>query len=491
MANYRLRVGFSVGYSLSANAGSYSLTGMAAVLTYAGSSSNITSSVVASRTGGAGVTGVAPLYVHFDATGTTSSDGNITNPTLGGAFRNIQHAFDFGDTSSGTWVQTGNSRNSYSGGPITAHVYETPGIYTVNVTHSAAGTPNKAATPIVITVSDPDVVYAGTATICIEGGSVTGTGGPALCLYFATISAAGGIQSNKRYLFKKGQTHTGSLSTSATGVRIASYGSGAKPIITSATSISGDNVCVRDVEQRGFYQHYGVHDCVMSVDLRIPTVTTGQGMFQTQESQQFITTHNQCFWECTVSDVGGTGGYGFYGTCNSVAFLGLNTQSQFQHDVRVTNHYKTCVQNCYLQGNNPTGVQTALKMHAGSSGLTPTIWNGVSSGICASEMAVVGYNRVGTSISPINWYVNIDPQNELAGQPEGIQDGIVENNAFTRGTSGSPQDILLGGRRLTARGNTITGAAHVNIATSTPGGVEPGGSIPVGWDGQYFTSGNQ
>lgn len=456
----------------------------------AGSGSAITSSVLASRTGGAGVAGVAPLYVHFDASGTTSSDGAITNLTNGGTFRQITHAFDFGDTGSGTWVQTGNSRNSHSGGPITAHVFETPGTYTVNVTHSHAGTGNRTATPIVITVSDPDTVYAGTATVCIEGGSVTGAGGPSGCAYFATLSAAGGLQASKRYLFKRGQTHSTSLSTSASNIRVGAYGAGAKPIITTDTSISGTNVCVRDVEQRQRYQQYGQHCCAMSVDMRVPNVGTGAGMFQIQESQEFATTRYQCFWECSANDTGGGGGYGLYGTACYVAVLGMNTQRQFQHDIRLTNHYKTCIQNCYLQGINPDGTQTAIKAHAANSGSSPTIWNESSAGICASEKLVIANNRIGSSVSPINWYVNCDPQNDvetfpgsgIGAQPEGVQDVIVENNAFTRGTTGSPQDVLFGMRRGTSRGNTISGGTF-QFAT----GVNSH-NIPSGWNGPYFSS---
>ena len=442
-----------------------------------GGSSAITSSVLASRTGGSGVSGAAPLYVHFDASGTTSSDSSITNSANGGIFRQITHLFDFGDTGAGTWIQTGNSRNSHNGGAITAHVFETPGTYTVNVTHSHPGTTDKAATPITITVSDPDTVYSGTNTVCIEGGSVTGTGGPAGCVYFASISAAGGLQSNKRYLFKKGQTHTGSLSTSNTGIRIGAYGSGAKPIIASGSSISGSNVCVRDIEQREFFQQYGQHDCAMSVDVRIPNNL----MFSTQGGD-FSQTKYQCFWECTANDAGGTSDYGFYGTATWVALLGLNTQSQGQHDVRLTNHYKSCVQNCYLQGNNPSGVQTALKAHAANSGSSPALWDETSAGNYASEKLVVSNNKVGTSTSPVNWYVNIDPQNDSGSQPEGIQDAIVENNAFTRGTSGSARDIMLGGRRLTQRGNTCTGGTLQVVTSTNPS------NIPSGWDGPYFNT---
>src|SRR5512145_1297788 len=79
-------------------------------------------SLVPSRT-----SGVAPLAVFFDATGTTRS--STFRP-----FHDVEYRWDFGDPVSGNWQptdgsRTGRSRNSATG-PVAAHVFGAPGTYT-------------------------------------------------------------------------------------------------------------------------------------------------------------------------------------------------------------------------------------------------------------------------------------------------------------------------------------------------------------------------
>lgn len=122
--------------------------------------SAINISVIASRT-----SGVAPLSVFFDATGTTDS---ITKRP----FHDLQYTWSFGDSAKGaTWAYGANpgknSRND-SSGPVAAHVFETPGIYTVTTTVTDDGIHfYKLKNPISITVTDPNKVFSGTSTICI------------------------------------------------------------------------------------------------------------------------------------------------------------------------------------------------------------------------------------------------------------------------------------------------------------------------------------
>ena len=76
--------------------------------------------------------GVAPLSVFFDTTGTVSS--TTTKP-----FHDIEYRWNFGETSgpgAGTWNQgsrPGKSSRNLATGPLAAHVYEMPGTYTVTV----------------------------------------------------------------------------------------------------------------------------------------------------------------------------------------------------------------------------------------------------------------------------------------------------------------------------------------------------------------------
>lgn len=186
---------------------------------------NITASVSPSRT-----TGVAPLYVNFDATATTSTLS--TNPS-----HELFYATDFGDYSAGVWangVQSSGLTSKNAGyGPVTGHVYETPGTYTVQmVVTDGVNTATKTGT---IVVQDPNTVYAGTDTICIShSGNFTGAPSGA-----QQVNTAGNTDmyaawntykaSNKRILFCKADSWTSSATitfSGLTGTMLNGYGTG-------------------------------------------------------------------------------------------------------------------------------------------------------------------------------------------------------------------------------------------------------------------------
>ncbi|MEK7706276.1 MAG: MopE-related protein, partial [Myxococcota bacterium] len=81
-------------------------------------------SLVAART-----SGVAPLAVFFDASGTT--DTAVTSRP----FHELEYRWDFGDPAGGaTWAygaRPGSSSKNVALGPVAAHVFESPGTYTV------------------------------------------------------------------------------------------------------------------------------------------------------------------------------------------------------------------------------------------------------------------------------------------------------------------------------------------------------------------------
>src|SRR6185295_12922369 len=108
-------------------------------------SAAITPAIVPSRT-----SGVAPLAVFFDATGTTST--GTTKP-----FHELGYQWNFGDAAT-TWATTGAPKNSATG-PIAAHVFESPGTYTVTLTVTDGV--NNATASATITVSNPNTVFSG------------------------------------------------------------------------------------------------------------------------------------------------------------------------------------------------------------------------------------------------------------------------------------------------------------------------------------------
>lgn len=177
--------------------------------------------------------GVAPLAVFFDASGTTDI-GVTTRP-----FHDLEYTWSFGDPSSGTWAsgaKPGVSSKNSATGPVAAHVFETPGTYTVTLT-AFDGT-STASTTTTITVQDPDTVFAGTDTICINASGSDFTGCPSGAdtstnSNFVTALSAN-LATHKRILFKRGDTFTAAASAAITvdgpGI-IGAFGVGAAPVV--------------------------------------------------------------------------------------------------------------------------------------------------------------------------------------------------------------------------------------------------------------------
>ena len=179
--------------------------------------------------------GVAPLAVFFDASATTDT-GVTTRP-----FHDLEYTWSFGDASSGTWAsgaQPGVSSKNSATGPVAAHVFETPGTYTVSLT-ALDGT-NTATTNTTITVDNPDTVFAGTNTICINASGSDFTGCPSGAATstnsnFVTALSAN-LATHKRILFRRGETFTAatfaSLNVNGPGI-IGAYGTitDPKPIV--------------------------------------------------------------------------------------------------------------------------------------------------------------------------------------------------------------------------------------------------------------------
>lgn len=109
--------------------------------------------LTASRT-----TGVAPLGVNFTAGVPASVPGSRP-------FHDLDYVWDFGDPSGNVWAVSRKSKDTAQG-PVAAHVFETPGTYTVTLTTSDQGGPISVET-VQITIQNPDLVYSGTNTICI------------------------------------------------------------------------------------------------------------------------------------------------------------------------------------------------------------------------------------------------------------------------------------------------------------------------------------
>jgi len=157
-------------------------------------------SALASRT-----SGVAPLGVFFDA---VNKAGVMQPPEVSGhrEFADLHYQWDFGDATSGNWAVSGKSKNSSSGYAV-AHVYETPGTYTANLTVTDLNGLT-ANYKVEIEVQDPDVIFAGNNTICLSTGSDF-TGCPSGALEVTTNNFSNiqdHIAEGKQILLRRGDT---------------------------------------------------------------------------------------------------------------------------------------------------------------------------------------------------------------------------------------------------------------------------------------------
>ena len=169
--------------------------------------------------------GVAPLAVFFDATTTTSTATNKP-------FHDLNYSWDFGDPTAGNW-QHGNvnrRQKNKASGPVAAHVFKTPGTYTVRLWTKGLNGDTDTET-VTITVQNPNSVFSGTNTVCFStSGNYSGCPSGARRIRTSSFqTVANYIGSGRRILLRKGETWN---STDRTDIlangpgMISSFGSG-------------------------------------------------------------------------------------------------------------------------------------------------------------------------------------------------------------------------------------------------------------------------
>jgi hypothetical protein len=198
------------------------------------SSAAITPSITMSRTGDGGsnpALWVAPCAVTFSGAGTTKT--GETNP-----LRNLWFKWDFGDLAKAaeTWsygaIPDTHSKNKDIG-PIAGHVFDVPGTYTVALTVMDSLF-NLNTVQQTITITDPDVVFSGSNTICISAdGDFTDAPAGSQQITSSDYSAAMNtyIAADKRLMFRNGRVYTAATAitekTNISNVQIAPFGPGA------------------------------------------------------------------------------------------------------------------------------------------------------------------------------------------------------------------------------------------------------------------------
>lgn len=452
-----------------------------------GTSGAVTPSLTASR-----LSGPVPLGVFFNARGTTAGSAN--------SFRSLGYSYDFGDSGSGTYTQTGNSKNAHRGGPLAAHVYMSANTFTVKMkARDSSG--NTGQTSVSIQAIDADTYYNG-LTICVDpsGGS---SGGPVGATYVTSMPT---VQAGRRYLIRRGQSIPGfTISRTAHISQVGAYGTGNKPVITSRLNISGDSqpsgtpgvwlsgCVIRDLEFRSDVRNYISCENLLMLDCDfLAAANSVDAWVSIGHAMSFYASSPPSGWSSSLHypfpraifsgcRFIGANPYnaGIFGPCAQSAFLdceffGVETSS---HCLRITNGYEVLVSNCNIRGPGVGSVH-GLKVHSG--GLNA--YSGSFSGADASRYIQVSNCRAGDPNANNAWTFSIRPQSE--SYTEGIEDVILESVIFDpRGASALEIQTL--SRNFVMRGCTRTDGGTVRASFITNASGSGYSSALNAWAGPY------
>jgi len=443
--------------------------------TFAPSAGNaITLSLVPART-----SGVAPLAVFFDASGTT--DASVTTRP----FHDLEYRWDFGDAAGspvkGTTWSTGSQltlatcsapyngcRNNASGA-VAAHVYESAGTYTATL--SVFDGTNTTAKTTTITVTDPSTL----TTACVANGLTPAAGDANGCpadadLFYdassfntalTTAIAAGA----KRVLFRKGDTFTSSATYSVNAAGpgiIGAYGTGASPNIPMAPIAQYASILkffgssdwrVIDLafDGTGTADQTALNDVTTNhaeITILRVTATNLMGDVNFNNLDQLAVVDSN-FSSGGSNSTGSN--YGVWcGICTNVALLGnnmfLNTINS--HNIR-------------LQGANKFVVANSTQ--TGSDRIEPITVRG------NTQYGVLSDNKFVDNI------VTVKPQNSTSNEYQ--HDIIFERNWFVAGIYTGPS-LGIEGSGITVRNNIFDmslspGTGITSVYNSTVGAPKP------------------
>jgi len=452
-----------------------------ATVTVAGSGA-ITPSLVPSR-----VSGVAPLAVFFDATGTTAN--STSRP-----FHELEYRWNFGDAASGSWSATPGMPNlsrNLATGPVAAHVFESPGTYTVNLTVLDGS--GAATTSVQVTVTNPDTVFAAN-TLCVGAGStpVAGVGGcpdGAAVLQSGDFDAVinGNIANRKRILFRRGDAFNSSadadIDVNGPGL-IGAFGSGNRPLV----NVTGNNSAIQlstsstptikdwrvmDLEingnsgsaTNGIYAEGGI-DQVTLLRLNIHHVHVGVRLSpfvldafggQHRLWDQFAMV------DSTIQTlIGGSGGNGMYIGAQRLMLMGnvLADSTGAEHILRTPNVYKGVISHNDMR--TPASAKHTVKLQAAVFGVSPTTF---------TEQIVMSDNKF-TAGSGAAWTVTLGPQDAV--ENEKVRNVIVERNWFAPHAS-QQVALMVWAQDVTVRNNVfnLTGTSDRRAIMVDRRGVEP------------------
>ena len=441
------------------------------------------------------VSGPAPLAVHFDASGTVVDDSTVNT------FGDLGYKFNFGDPASGTWVHSNKSKNEQIGGPISAHIYETPGTYTAQLdVYSPAG--EKAQKSVMITVLSADNVYAGSATVCLVMDPAKAT----LCPTGATVRTSptswGAFASDTRYMLAAGDDFTplGAASINCENCRISKVGDGENPKLSKITYSPKPsypprkNFTVSQVQVQSVDVAFGENILIWrskiiaaAGSLTNPTImagTTADYYYKNPGSldpNKLIRPRKIVIAENQV-DGSDAAVNGMFLVATQISVMGNEVRRPKEHDIRVPFTDRSFIaHNLLVNGANKT--KHNIKLHGnGFDALTDEYYFSAKSP--ATNGVIISSNVIGENQGDVNnWQIAVAPQSDLYS--EGLKNVVVEDNRFVFNSSapGAQRQIVMTGKYLYERGNAFTSRGdRVSVGTDAQGNL-----VPLDWKGPYFS----
>ena len=440
------------------------------------SNSNHEISRSASRT-----TGVAPLSVFFTSGFSSSSESNRE-------FTELDYTWNFNDAQAGEWANSGKSKNSAKGA-VASHVFENPGIYTVNLTvRDTSGIIDSDT--IMITVLDPNDFYSNTNTTCVSDTVNSNFEGCPVGANRLTTNNIADISnyaaSNRRILLHRGSSWTSnrrvSIPSRTTSLHIGAYGSCESPnlqgICDNAPQINmtgseefiivdrAHDLRITDITLTGESTNAGVITGAIDIQrllmLRVKSTGFYDGIIWSnwREDNSHLITENAIV-SCNISEterlvtfIGG----------DKLTYMGnVAFNSKTSHVTRIWNSYQGVIAHNSLSGASYTNAYGlhALKFHGATESQIGSYSETGANGLPhRTKFTIISDNIFGSS-GP--WPVVIAPQNDISD--ENLSDIIVEKNKFissfgTQGETLVTTGLKFGGQYITVRNNIFDGSGN-------------------------------
>ncbi|MGM9427135.1 PKD domain-containing protein [Hydrogenophaga sp. MI9] len=435
-----------------------------------------TSTTVVAQLEATRLSGPAPLAVQFDASGTTSSLSS-QHP-----FHQVRYAFNFGDDQGLSWPVSGLPKNTQSGGPLAAHVYDLPGTYQVRVraTDQAGGYSERSVT---VEVTDPNAVYTGTGTICVST-AANFSGCPAGASQSRALPSSA-TYSGHRVLLRRGETFdTINIPHGSQNVQVGAFGTGAKPRVSSVlvgvlnppNSSFPRDITIMDLDVLQRFEQFVTMSRLLLYrnTFEVPTGEFIPAQINIASALAYIVQNhtlaaNQYFQPRELFVVenmvrGSTANplVNMAGEGSRFVLMGNDMGTAQQHTVRIWEMHKGFIAHNALRGRSSDGIRVSLKVHSGGLGDYNDNY-AISGSVYASRQIVIANNRLGDPTDNNSFTGGASPQNNTDSSREGLEDVVLESNVFYRGPNTNTEFILMG-RRMTARGNIRADGGTPNIS---------------------------